>query len=174
MAQSQNVECFTDYSGTSSLLSGSCDESINYSTSEEYPQYFPIYYIKVNIHFMLKEDPTNPLNFTETNDGNYPTPSTATNGYSYALELIEKANLILSMNQEMNLPCPNSTPNVNIRYRYIIAGDSNPDIPGADGVYFHREDNFYWFDYDDPSLYGTNNSADVLCNTPLILDQRFS
>ena len=83
MAQSQNVECYTVYSGTSSLLSGSCDESINYSTSEEYPQHFPIYYIKVNFHFMLKEDPTNPLNFTETNDGNYPTPNTATNGYSY-------------------------------------------------------------------------------------------
>ncbi len=162
IAQSQNVECFTDYSGTSSLLSGSCDETINYSTSEEYPQHFPIYYIRVNIHFMLKEVPTNPLNFTETNDGNYPTPSTAINGYSYALELIEEANLILSMNQEMNLPCPNSTPNVNSRYRYIIAGDANPDIPGADGVYFHRDDDFYWFDYNDPSLYGTNNSADVL------------
>ena len=62
----------------------------------------------------------------------------------------------------MNIPCPNSTPNVNIRYRYIIAGDANPDIPGADGVYFHRDDDFYWFDYNDPSLYGSNNSADVL------------
>lgn len=163
-AYSQNIECYTEYtgSGSSSLLSGSCEETINYATSEEYPEHSPIYYIKVNIHYMLKEDPSNPSNFTETNDGNYPSPSTSMNGYIYAQQLIDNANWHLANNIHMNLPCGNTTPVLDIQYRYVIAGDLNPSLTGADGVYFHRDDDKYWFDINDPILYGSDNSADVL------------
>ncbi|MFN0276167.1 MAG: hypothetical protein ACKVPJ_10500 [Chitinophagales bacterium] len=122
-----------------------CDLTINYATSETYPEHIPIYYIYVNVHFMLLEDPDNPGNFTEINDGKYPTPETSYTGYNYANDLIELANSHLENNEAMFLPLGNTTPVLQIRYRYKLAGDGDPSILGDDGIYFHRDDCKYYF-----------------------------
>lgn len=89
------------------------------------------YYIKVNIHFMLKGDGSG--NFTETDDG---TGNSQYNGYDYARDLYNIANHCFSQNPQMRLPVGNNTPNLPIKIRYVLSG-----------VYFHRDDKYYNFNY---------------------------
>lgn len=70
----------------------------------------------------------------------YPTPNVHNNGYNYAKFLLEDANDKLDSNQNMQLPCGNSTPNLNIRFRYILDGNGDPSLPDDNGIYFHRDD----------------------------------
>lgn len=115
----------------SSFLTGDCENTINYAGTEENPEHIPILYINVNIHYMLQEG-SDPGNFKETT-----TAVTDIKGYDYASQVIDEANDKLSeihLNA-INLPIGNSLPNLEARYRYILTG-----------VYFHRDDDFYYFD----------------------------
>lgn len=91
----------------------------------------PIKYIRVNVHFMLKEDDNNPGNFTPSHDGQF---GYDYNGYLAAEQLIKRANDRLAGNIPMALPPGNSTPVLERKYRYVLSG-----------VFFHKDDSKYDF-----------------------------
>lgn len=87
-----------------------------------------IYYVRVNMHFMLKNDGSG--NFNEYWDG---IKDSTTNGYVFAKKVIEKANFELLNNKKM--------------FRTPIDVDSTPVLPNKMqyilmGVYFDRDDKF--------------------------------
>ncbi len=154
------IDCLTpDLESESSFLVTDCEDMANYSTSEIYPEQMPILYINVNIHFMLHET-GDPGNFSETT-----TAVTDISGYEYALEIIDAANdkLATTETYSINLPYGAAPPSLATRFRYRLAGDADPGVTGDDGVYFHRDDDYYYFDYNNATLYGASNSAHVLC-----------
>lgn len=75
------MNCMTESTDTTygylSEFTGNCEDIDLYATSADYPEHHPIYYIRVKIHYILTEDPLNPRNFTETDDGNLPNPECA-------------------------------------------------------------------------------------------------
>ena len=89
-----------------------------------------IKYIRVNFHFMLKEDPENPENFTETGDG---LGSDCITGYDYAERIIKNAN----DNWQKNFQ------------PVLYPGDQVPEwLPKRvqlvlKNIYFHRDDEAY-------------------------------
>ena len=104
----------------------------------------PMKYIRVNIHYMLRsQNHTDyPGNFTKTNDGNGNSNYT---GYDYAEQLIKTANGRLDTNTQMNLPPNNSTNVIARKYRYVL-----------NGVFFHENDNYYFFPSTPDGAYGEN------------------
>lgn len=116
---------------------GNIPDANNYIPGED----TPIKYIRINVHFMLKEQGTlgYPGNFTKVNDGNGNSDYT---GYEYANDLINKANERLSANYKMKMPPGNSTVVLPRKYQYILSG-----------VFFHEDNYFYTFSYNAPTLY---------------------
>lgn len=105
-----------------------------------------IKYIRVNYHYILKDDGTG--NFNELSDGN---GNALNNGFVRANEIIAKCNEELAANMEMWLPC-NTThtvkPNI---VRYVLTG-----------VYFHRNTSIYnsgVFDFAVHDLYGIDKQT---------------
>jgi hypothetical protein len=94
--------------------------------------------VRVNFHFMLRSKGTG--NFTETGD-NLNNDKT---GYTFAKDMIDVMNFIMSYNQPMNIP-PNNT---------IAVLDKNIGFV-LDAVYFHRNDN--WSEY--PNGYTAYNAV---------------
>jgi hypothetical protein len=93
------------------------------SGSECYNPNGPDIIIRVNIHFMLKDDGTG--NFSETSDDHI--TNTGYNGYKYAEDLIRRANAKCSYNVAMNhQPIP-PAPVIAKKFKFILSG-----------VYFHR------------------------------------
>lgn len=87
-----------------------------------------IYYIRVNLHFMLKENGSG--NFNEYWDG---VKDSTNNGYIFAEKIIEKANFELANNKKM-FRTPDgldSTPVLKTKMQYLLMG-----------VYFDRSDEF--------------------------------
>ncbi|NOY51424.1 MAG: T9SS type A sorting domain-containing protein [Chlorobi bacterium] len=105
--------------------------------------------IKVNFHFMLKQT-GDPLNFTETDDGNGDPSFT---GYDFADEIIAIAKQRLLSNEQMNLPQGNTTSALFRAYTVELAG-----------VYFHRSDIHYTSQTSLSTLmtnYGVNLGTEV-------------
>lgn len=86
------------------------------------------YYVRVNMHFMLKNDGTG--NFNEYWDG---IKDSTNNGYVFAEKIIEKANYELRNNKKMfRKPIDvDSTPVLQNKMQYVLMG-----------VYFDRDDKF--------------------------------
>ncbi len=85
-------------------------------------------YIRVNIHFILKDNGTG--NFSETSDGinvanNY-------NGYMFAEDIIKACNELLSNNVEMRYQPSPPVEAIETNYKYIL-----------NGVFFHRSTSDY-------------------------------
>lgn len=134
------IECYVseEESRTSLNIPNSSDYIPNSNT--------PMKYIRVNIHYILRNQnhPDYPGNFTKTSDGNGNSNYT---GYDYAEQLIKTANHRLSTNTQMNLPPNNSTNVIARKYRYVL-----------NGVFFHENDNHYIYSiYSNPDeIYGEN------------------
>ncbi len=79
-----------------------------------------IIYVKVNFHFIAKEDPFNPMNYTATWDG--VDPDNNYTGYDFAEATINMANIRLSSNWQMNLLPGNTTPVIDRKYRFLLSG----------------------------------------------------
>lgn len=84
-------------------------------------------YIRVNYHFMLKND--NSGNFNQYWDG---TSDSTMTGYCRAVLVIEKANYELAHNRKMYRPNPNTTSVLRTNIQYLLCG-----------VYFHANDTTY-------------------------------
>jgi hypothetical protein len=111
-------------------------------------------WIRVNFHYMLRNDGTG--NFNPVDDGN---GNTNLNGYKRSEQIINAANDALINNQKMWLPNPNSTPIPQIRVRYLLTG-----------VYFHNDSRLmtaYTGDLGFPSIdelhstYGVNTDTEI-------------
>lgn len=131
-------ECYVseEESRTSSYIPNSSDYIPDNNT--------PMKYIRVNIHYMLRnQNHTDyPGNFTKTSDGNGNSNYT---GYDYAEQLIRTANHRLDTNTQMNLAPNNSTNVIARKYRYVL-----------NGVFFHEDNNYYFFQSSPNGPYGEN------------------
>ncbi len=87
-----------------------------------------IKYLRVNFHIVGKSDGTG--NFDEKT------------GRLFIAQVMRAANQKLANNKKMNLPVGNDTPVLPLRYRYLLS--PRPEVPGDDGIYFHRDDDLYW------------------------------
>lgn len=126
-----------------------CDSHLNYFPD----QFSPLLYVKVNIHFILKNDPFTPKNFTETWDGI--DPDNALNGVIWSQGLMDMINNVrLSNNEQMNLPPGNTTATLPYNFRLKLMG-----------TYFHEDDNLWDAcngDYNTLlSTYGINTSSEI-------------
>lgn len=126
-----------------------CQSHLNYFPDA----YSPVLYIKVNFHFMMKEDVFNPNNFTETWDGI--DADNPLNGEIWSEGLLDMINNgQLNINPQMNLPPNNSTAALPYNFRLKLMG-----------TYYH-EDNGLWdacnSDYNLLlSTYGINTSSEI-------------
>jgi hypothetical protein len=101
----------------------------------------------MNIHFMLKSNGTG--NYTEHDNGKVPaTPGQ--NGFWYAQSLIDYSNIQLANNQPMYLPIGNTTPNPETKIRVALTG-----------VYFHRDDAYYYYTPANRNSNALNNTYGV-------------
>jgi len=110
-------------------LRGTCMDQLNYIPDTQHPDHTIMRYVRVNFHIMCKSDGTG--NFTKEE------------GVHYAKGWLKAANKWVAKNNKMNLPVNNDTPVLPTNYRYVMAAD--PKIPGDDGVYFHNDDELYFF-----------------------------
>lgn len=85
--------------------------------------------IQVNLHFMNSSDSTQ--NFTEEA------------GTKNGKELIKACNYFLGRNKKMHLPIGNTTPALPLLYDFELTPD--PSIPNDDGIYFHYDDDLYYY-----------------------------
>lgn len=105
--------------------------------------------IRLNVHFILKDDHTG--NFREADDGN---GNSSYNGYLYAQDLINATNSKLANNAAMTLPLGNTTPVCSTNFRYELKG-----------VYFHDDSPLYLFNasHNDElfNKYKMNESSEI-------------
>jgi hypothetical protein len=126
-----------------------CQNHLNYFPDA----YSPVLYVKVNFHFMLKEDAFDPNNFTETWDGI--DNDNPLNGDIWSEGLRDMINNSqLNNNEQMNLPPDNSTATLPYNFRIQLMG-----------TYYH-EDNNLWDacngDYTTlVNTYGVNTSSEI-------------
>ncbi len=104
--------------------------TIPYSTNLQNPNaictdFNSIKWVRVNIHFVNRDDGTG--NFNANDDGN---GNPDMNGYKRAELLINRANEFIANNQHMWRPSGNNTPVLSTRIRYLLTG-----------VYFHNSSN---------------------------------
>jgi len=116
------------YSVSSNNNISPCNIRSNYIVDAAHPDHTPVKQIKVNIHVMC--DNNGKGNFNEEI------------GREFCRSVVNAANTNIRKNKKMNLPVGNNTPNIPVRYKYVLTPD--PTIPGDDGIYFHRDDDYYF------------------------------
>ena len=145
----QAFECFTPtgsgqyYSSNSSI----CTTTGNYVPYYDHPDYRPIVYLNINVHFFQHLDGTG--NFTEIGDGK----GGSYTGYQYATDLINYCNDKLSVNCDwVYYPTNQTVPAVGpTQIRFKIYSD--PANPNDKGIYFHQvADQYYYYSWDFSNL----------------------
>jgi hypothetical protein len=106
-----------------------CDNALNYAPDTAHLEHTPMKYIRVNVHFMNSSDSTQNFNGAE--------------GIRYAKDLIRYSNIPLKENKKMFLPKGNDTPVLPLRYEYVLTPAT--DDPNDEGVYFHYDDELFYF-----------------------------
>lgn len=126
-----------------------CRDQSHYTPDKKYPEHTSLKYLKLNFHFMLKEDSTG--NFRPYDDG---LGDSSYNALVFSRKLIERANHKLAHNIPMNLPHGNNTPVLPLRYRYVLTG-----------VFFHYHDRMYYMQKTSGSellrTYGKNAGKEI-------------
>ena len=106
-----------------------CDDALNYAPDTAHLEHTPMKYIRVNVHFMNSSDSSQNFNGAE--------------GIEYAKSLIRYSNIPLRDNKKMFLPKGNETPVLPLRYEYVLTPAT--DDPNDEGVYFHYDDELFYF-----------------------------
>jgi hypothetical protein len=106
-----------------------CNDYASYIPDTLRLEYTPMKYIRVNVHFMNSSDSTRNFNYPE--------------GIKKAHDLINAANHDIKNNKKMWLPLGNDTPALPPQYRMKIT--PRPGSPGDEGVYFHYDDDLYYY-----------------------------
>lgn len=121
------------YLSTNTPKEKPCKELLNYQPNLEHPEYVPVKYIKVNIHFI--DHPNRKYNFNEKE------------GKTFAKDLIMHGNKIFQKNNPMHLPKGNQTPVLPIRIQYVIT--PNDEKPDDEGIYFHQDSTIWYLNHKD-------------------------
>lgn len=105
-------------------------------------------YISINFHFIADDYGSN--NFSKNHDGqgnpNY-------TGYDRAEDLVNSMNVYLNQNQQMRLPCGNSTAVLPVRIQYVLKG-----------VYFHNSTDYTndgVFDWSVHNAHAVNPNTEI-------------
>ena len=141
---SQSWECFTPNNTDQNNSSNTsiCTTTENYVPYYDHPEYRPIVYLNINIHFFQHLDGTG--NFTTYGDG-YGGSYT---GNQYATDLINYCNEKLSTNCDwVYYPTNQTIPSVGptqIRFKLY----TDPANPKDKGIYFHQiADQYYYYSW---------------------------
>lgn len=106
-----------------------CNDALNYAPDTAHINHTTMKYVRVNVHFMNRSDSSENFNGAE--------------GIKYAQQLIYYSNLPLASNKKMFLPEGNTTAVLPQRYTYVLTPAT--DDPNDKGVYFHYDDDLYYF-----------------------------
>lgn len=106
-----------------------CNDALNYAPDTAHLNHTPMKYVRVNVHFMNSSDSAWNFNGEE--------------GIKYAKALIKYSNMPLSDNKKMFLPKGNNTPVLPLQYTYVLTAAT--DNPKDEGVYFHYDDELFYF-----------------------------
>lgn len=106
-----------------------CNNALNYAPDTAHLDHTPMKYIRVNVHFMNSSDSSQNFNGKE--------------GIEYAKSLIKYSNLPLKDNKKMFLPKGNNTSVLPVQYEYVLTAAT--DDPSDKGVYFHYDDDLFFF-----------------------------
>jgi hypothetical protein len=107
----------------------SCNDALNYAPDTLHLDHTPMKEIRVNVHFMNSVDSSQNLYGDAA--------------VEYAQQLLYYAGLPLEQNSKMFLPVGNTNPALPLRYRYVLY--PQPDIEGDKGIYWHFDDDLYYF-----------------------------
>lgn len=101
----------------------------SYTPDTLHLDHVPLKYVKVNVHFMNSADSTRNFNGRE--------------GVDYARGILDAAMYDIETNDKLYLPYGNDLPALPPRYRYVLT--PRPDDPDDDGIYFHYDDELYYY-----------------------------
>ena len=101
-----------------------CADYHSYIPDTTHPEWQPMRYVRVNIHFLRRSDGS--WNFG------------AVEGAQYAQDMIANQNDRLMHNTKMLLPLNNNTPVFPAGFQYVLAPD--PEVRNDDGIYFNDDD----------------------------------
>ncbi|HUM45338.1 MAG TPA: M43 family zinc metalloprotease [Chitinophagales bacterium] len=105
----------------------SCTNYSSYLYDSLHPAFTPMRLVRVNFHII--QDSRGMNNFSKQE------------AKKFFSQLLSDANGRLGSNEKMNLPKDNTTEVVPVPYRFVLTGD--PNNPGDDGIYFHRDDSLF-------------------------------
>ena len=128
-AKELRKEVISTRGSSTKLLDTKYDPPANYIPYDSISYLFPTKYIRLNFHYMNDS----------IGDKNY----TGKDAIDFTYNLVDNANKRLLENRKMNLPAGNKTPKLQPKYQYIIVGEKND--PNDKGVYFHQDDDLYYF-----------------------------
>jgi len=111
------------------LETGDCLDQLNYLPDPDYPNHMPTRQIKVNFHFMYDKNGKNNISRERAP--------------SYIDELIWNINNKIKKNAKMHLPLNNENPALFPGYQYVLT--PNPNKVNDTGIYYHNDDELYWF-----------------------------
>lgn len=146
----------------------SCPDIISSSPQASFPENYTaictdlssIKYIRVNYHFILKDDGTG--NFNENGDGQG--NGNQYNGFVRSNEIIGNANAELAAGTTMWLPSGTQNSVVPTRVRYILTG-----------VYFHRDSKLYNKSYSSSDIWSGHIKYDINAdNTVNVYDTKLT
>ncbi len=129
-----------------------CRNYLAYAPDTNHLEFTPMKYIRVNVHWLYPSDSTNNIPVDQT--------------LEYTKGLLHAANYNLNKNRKMFLPIGNKTPNLPIRYRYVLTG--NGADPNDNGIYHHFDDELCF--YVDRGKNANNYDRDVIKKYGIGLD----
>ncbi|MCB0641301.1 MAG: hypothetical protein KDC44_06660 [Phaeodactylibacter sp.] len=106
-----------------------CKEYESYSPDPMHLEYTPMKYVRVNMHFM------NSLSGLHNYDEEA--------GKVFAEGFLRSANKDVANNKQLLLPKGNDIPVLPTQYTYVLT--PHPDDPNDDGIYFHYDDDLYYY-----------------------------
>jgi hypothetical protein len=108
---------------------GPCQDYNAYLPDTNHLDHRPVKYVRVNFHWMQPLDAV--VDFPEEKVR------------EFSKGLIKAANYALEHNKPMWLPHNNDTPTLPIGFQYVLT--PHPDDPTDDGIYFHFDDQQYFY-----------------------------
>jgi len=106
-----------------------CYKYLNYAPDTGHLEFTPMKYIRVNMHFMNSSDSLRNLSEKA--------------GIAYAKQMLQATNHALNNNVKSLLPKGNDLDVLPTRYEYILT--PRPNDPDDDGIYFHYDDECYYY-----------------------------
>ena len=128
--QYEALESVEERSDKPKFKRAACSDPLAYAPDLANMEQFPMRYIRLNFHIMNSKDGSQ--NFKEKR------------AKEVVKDLLYHFNKKISKNDKMKLTLGNDTPVLPFNYKFEIAV-ANPNDPNDDGIYFHYDDDLYYF-----------------------------